>query len=438
MPAPGSVARLLLALCGTLLGWAASPAGAVEQVLEEIVAVVGDEIVLLSEVDEEVLLAQVRDGLDLADTSAVQAHRERTLQALIEQKVLLAKARAEGMRVSREELDRAVETRLQDVRSRFPSEEAFVAQLSREGIAFEDLRATYTRRVEEQLLIAKLIETEIRSRVSVEEADIRRYWEEHREEIPSLPATLELRRIYIDPRKIDFAGEPAVERAEMVQERLRQGEDFATLAQVFSEGPNASRGGELGWFRAGDLDPVLDGAVAGLEPGEVSSVVVSSRGAHLLKLEERRGEEFRLRQIVFLRNEEAARVAARARAESILRRLWDGEDFEVLARTESDDPAAPETGGSVGRVPIESLGPAYRSQLESLAPGEISGIVESEEGFSIFRLESRQGERAATFEDAHEHLREVLEQKEAAELYAEFLEKAREEIYVSIRAESEG
>jgi peptidyl-prolyl cis-trans isomerase SurA len=432
------VARLLLALCGALLGWAVSPAGAVEQVLEEIVAVVGDEIVLLSEVDEEVLLAQVRDGLDLADTSAVQAHRERTLQALIEQKILLAKARAEGMRVSREELDRAVETRLQDVRSRFPSEEAFVAQLAREGIAFEDLRATYTRRVEEQLLIAKLIEAKIRSRVSVEEADIRRYWEEHREEIPSLPATLELRRIYIDPRKIDFAGEPAVERAEMVRERLRQGEDFATLAQVFSEGPNASRGGELGWFRAGDLDPVLDGAVAGLEAGEVSSVVVSSRGAHLLKLEERRGEEFRLRQIVFLRNEEAARVAARARAESILRRLWDGEDFEVLARTESDDPAAPETGGSVGRVPIESLGPTYRSQLESLAPGEISGIVESEEGFSIFRLEGRQGERAATFEDAHEHLREVLEQTEAAELYAEFLEKAREEIYVSIRTESEG
>lgn len=438
MPAQAAVTRLLLALCGALLGWAASPAGAVEQVLEEIVAVVGDEIVLLSEVDEEVLLAQVRDGLDLADTSAVQAHRERTLQALIEQKVLLAKARAEGMRVPREELDRAVETRLQDVRSRFPSEEAFVAQLAREGIALQDLRATYTRRVEEQLLIAKLIEAKIRSRVSVEEADIRRYWEEHREEIPSLPATLELRRIYIDPRKIDFAGEPAVERAEMVRERLRQGEDFATLAQVFSEGPNASRGGELGWFRAGDLDPVLEGGVAGLEPGEVSSVVVSSRGAHLLKLEERRGEEFRLRQIVFLRNEEAARVAARARAESILRRLWDGEDFEVLARTESDDPVAPETGGSVGTVPIESLGPAYRSQLESLAPGEISGIVESEEGFSIFRLEGRQGERAATFEDVHGHLREVLEQKEAAELYAEFLEKAREEIYVSIRTESEG
>jgi peptidyl-prolyl cis-trans isomerase SurA len=433
-----AAAGLLVALCGALLLGTPSPAGAVEQVLERIVAVVGNEIILLSEVDEEVLLAQVREGLDLADTNAVKAHREKTLQALVEQKILLAKARAEGMRVSRDELERAVDARLQDVRSRFPSEEAFAAQLAREGINFEDLRATYTRRVEEQLLIAKLVDAEIRSHVNVQESDIRRYWEEHRGEIPSLPATLELRRIFIDPRKIDFAGEPAVERAEMVRERLLQGEDFGTLAQVFSEGPNASRGGELGWFRAGDLDPVLESAIEGLEPGQISSVVVSSRGAHLLKLEERRGGQFRLRQIIFLRNEEAARAAARARAESILRRLWDGEDFEAVARAESDDPAARETGGSVGSVPIESLGPAYRSQLEGLAPGEISGVIETEDGFSIFRLEDRQGERPATYEDAHEHLRALLEQDQAAELYAEFVEKAREEIYVSIRTESEG
>lgn len=402
------------------------------EILDRIVAVVGDEIILLTEVDEEVLLAQVRDGLDLDDEETVRAYRQQVLEGLIEAKILLAKARAEGVRATRDEVDQSVDRMLQDLRARFPSEEAFAAQMEREGLTLEELRRSYREKVEQQLLISKLVDRDVRSRVEVEPSAVRAYWEEHREEFPSVPAMLELRRILVSARGAAAVDSAATERAGIVLDRLRQGEDFGELARVFSEGPTAERGGDLGWFQAGELEPVLEEAIQALASGEASEVVLSSRGAHILEVRERREDAVRLRQIVFLRDEEAARVGARARAEAILQRLWAGEDFATVAAAETDDAALREHGGLIGMVPVESLEPDHRLQLERLAPGEISGLIENEEGFAIFRLESRQGEREPEFAEIESRLTQVLEQNEAQELYADYVEKARDDTYVTI------
>jgi peptidyl-prolyl cis-trans isomerase SurA len=236
---------------------------------------------------------------------------------------------------------------------------------------------------------------------------------------------------------VDAIDSASVERARIVRRRLENGEDFATLASVFSEGPAADRGGDLGWFAIGDLESTLADAVSGLSAGEFSDVVLTSRGAHILKVEELRDGSAHLRQIVFLRNEEAARAGARSRAESILARVRAGEDFAELARSESDDPTTRENGGYLGEVPIESLGPAYRPVLESLAPGEISPILEDDGGFSVFRVDGREGERDPTYEEVRERLRSLIEQDKAQEVYARYLEDAREETYVENRLPSE-
>ncbi|MGQ0720367.1 MAG: peptidylprolyl isomerase [Candidatus Eiseniibacteriota bacterium] len=419
-------------IAGTLVLAAAVVARS--ELVDRIVAVVGEEPILLSEVDEEVYLARLRSDLDLADSAAVAELRAEVLESKIEERILVEKARTEGIQVSREEVDEAVDRMVADIRGRFRTEEAFQEQLAQEGMNLADLTRLYRPRVEEQMLVRQLMDRLVRSRVSVEERDIRKYWEENSASIAQVPAALELRRILVSLGSTGAVDSAAVERAEIVRRRLESGEDFATLASVFSEGPTAAKGGDIGWFRAADLEPRLAEAVEGLAPGDVSEVLVTDRGAHILQVAERRGkDEVRLRQIIFLRDEEAARASARARAESIRSRLEGGADFAELAEAESDDPVTRGAGGYLGSVPVEALAPSFRTQLESLSEDEVSAIIEDEEGFSIFRLDGREGERAASFEDVHDRIAELLQQQRAQEIYQEVLAEARASTFVENR-----
>jgi len=422
-----------------LVAGAGSPRPSAAEEIDRIVAVVGSEIILLSELDEEVYLAHLRNEIDLENQADVNAYRHEVLDTAVEGKLLLEEARREGLRVTREEVDHAVDGMLADVRARFPSEEDFQRQLAAEGSSVEDLRKGYRQKLQEQLLVRQLVDRTVRSRVSVAESEIRDYWEAHRSEVPDIPELLHLRRILVSLSGTAAADSAAVERMNIVRSRLEGGEDFATLARVFSEGPAASSGGRLGWFDVDDLDPALADAVRGRDPGYVTPVLVTGRGAHILRVMDRREDgRLELSQIIFLRDENAARAAARARAEAIHARLEEGEDFAKVAETESDDPATRARGGDLGAVPIEALSPAYRQALSGLDEGGISDVIEDEDAFVIFRLDGREGARPPTYEEMSDRIQAILEQEKGKTFYDDLVEQARASTYVDLRLDSEG
>ncbi len=407
------------------------------EVVDRIVAVVGDEVVLLSEVDEELYLAGVRGEVKLDDETQLARERAAILDELVEGKILLEEARRQGIRVERTDVDRAVEASIADVRRRFDSEEAFLAQLREEGLSLDQLRSSQRAKVEEQLMVRQLVDRSVRSKVTVADQEVREYWEQHKTEIPRVPAGLSLSRIAIRFDESGAVDSAAVRRAEIVKGRLDKGEDFATLARVFSEGSGAEQGGEIGWLKREDLDPAIAEAVAELKAGQTTGVVVTGRGAQILKVEETDpAKGVRLRQIVFLRDEQAARASARARAEAILAKLRAGEDFATIAKAESDDKASAARGGKLGLVALEALEPAYRTALEATETGAISEIVEDTQALSIFRVDAREGERDATFDDVRERLEEMVRARKGKELYDQLLATAREKTYVETRLDA--
>ncbi len=414
----------------------APPATPPATIVDRIVAVVGSEVILLSEVEEETFLEAQRSGTDLADPDSAKAVREQAFQGLVEARVLLAKAHAEGLRASPDEVERAVATMIDDLKSRFPSEDAFRAQLARENMTEQKLESTYRTRMRDQLDIGKLIDRDVRSKIEIPEAELRAYYDAHRAEIPTLPASLELRRIRVGAHSASSVDSAAIGRARIVRERLAAGEDFATLATVFSEGPEASKGGDLGWFREGDLEPALESVVKAIPTKQYSDIVSSSRGTHILLVEDRDGERFHLRQIVFLRDDAAAKAAARARAESIRRRIQGGEDFVEVAKNESDEGPDTELRGKAVKVPIESLEPELSESLEKLQPGEMSEVLEDPEGFTIFLVESRDGDREPTYDEIRSRLENVLRAEKMEAQYAEYVAKVRAETFVEILPES--
>jgi peptidyl-prolyl cis-trans isomerase SurA len=403
------------------------------ELLDRIAAVIDDQVILTSEVDEEVYFASLRGQLDRNDPAALRQARAQVLEGMIEGKILLGKARAEGIRVGREEIDADVDRMLGELRERFASEEEFEREIAREGTTLDELRVEYRERVEEQIMVRRLVDRSIRSQVEVDDREVRDYWNAHQAELPKIPAQLSLRRILVKLDAKASVDSASVRRANLVLGRLEQGEDFAALATVFSEGPTASRGGDLGWFRLEDLEPQLAAAVASLSPGSATPVVLTSRGAQILKVEERKEDQLHLRQIVFLRDEKTVRAAARARIEGLRARVRSGESFADLARQESDDEATRDSGGSLGAVSLESMRPEYRKALEGLEPGQTSEILEDEEGLSIFHVDGREGEREPTFEDVADRIRYGIEQEKAQKLYTEYLARAREETHVENR-----
>lgn len=448
-PASG-IRTLALALLGLAL--AAGPvrsqdAGTAEadagtghvETVDRVVAVVGDEIVLLSEVEEELYLASLRGELSLRDADAVDQRRKQILDQLVESKILLEEARRQGVRVDRAETDQALEETVADVRKRFPDEQAFLAQLEQEGVTLDQLRASQRGKLEEQIMVRQLVDRQVRAKVEVDEREIRAYWDEHGSEIPRLPARLDLSRILVGLQSEGGVDSAAVRRAEIVKKRLDQGEAFATLARAFSEGSSAAQGGDIGWFLPADLDASVAGALRGVAPGSNTGVVLSPHGAQILRvIEADASRGLHLAQIVFLRDEKALRDVARAKAGKLLDRLQAGEDFASLARAESDDKATAERGGHVGMVPLESLDDEYRKALDGVEPGHLSGLIEDGDGFSIVRVDAREGERDATFADVHDRLAEVLRARKARDLYDALLAAAREKTFVEMRLDAEG
>ena len=434
--------RRLLVTLAFLAGVAvpgAFPGSALAQaeIVDRVIAIVGSEIVLLSEVDEELYLASLRGQLELDDEPAVAAYREEVLTALVEAKLLLVMARREGISVTRDEIDQAVDSMVDDVRQRFPDQGSFESQLEREGTSEKELRDGYRARVEEQLIVRQLVDRTVRGRVNVDEREVRRYWDENRDEIPSIPASMDLGIILVSLKNEAVADSAAVQRAQLVKERLDAGEEFGTLAKVFSEGPTADKGGRLGWFSPSDLDERIAEPLLGLTVGDVTPVILTEAGAILVRVDDMNDEEgtFLLSQIVFRRDEESARAQAKARAESIRRRILGGESFEAVATEVSDDPATAEKGGQLGEVPAEAIDPQYRAALDGLEPGDVSDVVEDPEGFVILRLNSKSGEREPSYDEAHDQLLAFLEQQKSKEFYDELVAQARTKTYVEIRLE---
>lgn len=414
-----------------------SLAGSAEtRIVDRLVARVGGEVVLQSEIEDEMLLEATRSSLDLSDPEVVRKAREGALEGLIEARLLLSRAHEENFRATPEEIEESVERMVNELKARFPSEEAFEAQLVRENVTMDGLRETYRRRMRDQLDIGKLIDKHVRTKVQVEDTEIRSYFETHREEIPMIPASLEVRRIRTQVRGASGVDSAAANRARIVRDRLRRGENFSSLATIFSEGVEASKGGDLGWFRRGDLEPGLEAAIESLGPGEVSDVVSSALGTHLFQVESRDGERYRLRQILFKRDDETAKRAARSRIEVASRRVAAGEDFVAVAAELSEEAVEPAERGRTVRIAIDALEPGLRTKLESLQPMQVSEILEDPEGFTLVRVESREGEKAPTFEEIRERLEAVLRQEKSEKLYDEYVNKVRSESVVEVLPEA--
>jgi peptidyl-prolyl cis-trans isomerase SurA len=413
----------------------ASPAGT-EQLVDRVVAVVGDTVLLLSDVQSELQQIEAAGQEVPTDPAAREAFADQIMDARINDLVLLEAARRAGIEVPEDQVDQMVDDDIDAVRQRFNGDEILFQQaLASSGITLDAYRAQLAGQYRDRQMIEALVGQRLRSRARplVSEDQIREVFEAQSGALGIRPANISLRQVIIAPAASDSAREAAQREAAEVLQLLAEGEDFEVLARRFSDDTGtAEHGGDLGWFKAGRMVPEFERVAFALRPGETSGIVPTDFGYHIIRLERVRGPERQARHIL-IRPEvsDADRTLARQRADSVVTAVREGASIVALA-PRYDTPAGEV---EIARIPIERLPPAYVGALTSAQAGEVVGPIEitgpAGSSWAVVEVSARQAEGAYTLDDVREQLRTRLQEQEMIE---ELVAELRNEVYVSVIA----
>lgn len=404
------------------------------ELVDRVVAVVGDTALLLSDVQEEV--AQLRaSGRPLPDDAEGQAAMvQQIVDARVDELIALQAAKREGVQVSDQEAGQLVDREIAEIRGRFPSEEAFRAALAQSGFTPEEFRAFRMEQNRSRIMVQRFIARRMGDaiRPAVSEEEIRAAFEARQGQLGARPATVSLEQVIVEPVPSDSAKAAARREAEEVVAELRSGGDFEVLARRFSDDPGSKeRGGDLGWFKQGQMVRPFEAVAFALRPGDVSGIVETQFGYHIIKLEKVRGGERQARHIL-IRPEvtDADRARARERADSVLAAARAGASMATLA-ARYDTPADQRYAED---VPLDRLPPAYGPALQGATAGSVVGPIQVEAGTNgagwvIAKVLERQEAGAYTLDDLRDQIRQALQQEK---IQRQLLQELRGRTYVNI------
>lgn len=243
---------------------------------DRIVAVVNSDLIMLSELKRDLLPDQERlrklySGEDLE--RRLKTAEAMAVTKMIERKLQLQAAKNKGVDVSDQEVTQAVQ------------------EMKKQGETLNSADANTTRSIREQLTLMRVVDREVRGLIMVADSEMKRYYEEHRDRF-AYPEEYQLSQILIKPRTPDGLS-IAQGRAEALLATLKQGEPFEDLALRFSDGADASRGGRLGLVRQGELIPALEQALTSVQVGQITGIVETAEGLHIVRVDDKKPRQFR-------------------------------------------------------------------------------------------------------------------------------------------------
>ena len=423
--------KLLLRLPFAALILSASLAAGAAQTIDRIIAVVNDNVILQSELEQQIRIAQSEMRDRGISPPPVDALRSQVLERLILMRLQTDRAKEAGIKVDDRELNEV----MNNIATQNKMSLAQLAEsVKGEGMDFTALR----EQVRQQVLANRVRQKEVDSRVVVTDQDIDQFLAASGNEDQT---EYHLAHILV---AIPDAASPEVRdkartKAEGVLKRLQAGDDFAQVAITSSDGQQALQGGDLGWRKSSALPSVFANAVPKLKAGEVSGIIEASNGYNIIKLVERRdaGErqtvtETQSRHILLVPNTIRSEDATHAQAFELYDRLKKGADFAELAKKYSDDPGSKNSGGELNWQPPGVFAPEFQEKVDALKDGELSQPFHSQFGWHIAQVEGRRT-RDVTVEARRGRARQAIMQRKDAEEYEAWLRRLREEAYVEYR-----
>ncbi|MDX1617472.1 MAG: peptidylprolyl isomerase [Balneolaceae bacterium] len=419
--------------------------------LERIVAVVNDHIILKSEVDQQVadymLRMRQQTGQEIDFSKELWYS---VLQNIVDRYVLLDKARQDSVTVTDEQVDQQINQRINQVVNQMGSEAAVERQL---GKSIVQLRSDLRENYREEMVVQQFRQQLMRD-VTITRPEVREYFERiPADSLPTIPEQVALSQIVKIPPPLKDAEQGAFDLAQQLRDSiLTHGKSIEELARRHSDGPSASNGGRLPLMSLDDLVAEYSAAASALQPGDISKVVETTFGYHIIRLNRRVGDKIDTNHILITIDKESYNDQAAIDSLNVLRdSVLNNPDvsFAALARKHSDDPQTAPQGGRILNpqsgerlIPLPSLDPAlYRIVLLLEEAGDISEPKpfntgsgnQSRTAYRIVRLDNRITEHVANLKQDYERIKNIALQQKQFRHIQNLIEKLKEEIYVEYR-----
>lgn len=440
---------IALILVGASLGAQETSLASTDAVpLDRIVAVVGEQPITRYDIQERILQKQQLGEIRQlpTDSAGMAALETQVLNEMIDDELLLLKAKDLAVVVEDADINNTIDLQIKSIRSRFSTESEFRAELAKAGLGTPE---QYRQFLVQQLRRRETIDRTKRALQeagkiipsNVTEAEVAAAFEENKQFMPPMPASVTFRQIVINPKPSDTARAAARAKAESLLVDLKSGADFATLAKRESMDPGSKEtGGDLGWQRRGVFVPEFDRWLFGpyaLRPGDLSPVVETPFGFHIIRVDRAQPAEVKARHILIRPQVDSAQVEkARLEADSVLALWQSGVDFDTLAKAHHDYANKEETT-FLTPFPRDSLPAEYQAAFAGEKAGDLTTFqIPSPTGvpkFVVAQLVSEDAGGERTLDDMRTFVRQRLAQQRGLERY---LQSLRRETYVSVRLDS--
>jgi peptidyl-prolyl cis-trans isomerase SurA len=400
--------------------------------IDRVIAVVNDEAITQYELDDarSIVLQQLKQ--QNVQQPAADVLDKQVLERLITERALLQHAKDSGIKVDDTQVERAIQRIAEDNKLTL---DGLRQALSREGVTY----VKYREDVRREIIVQRLREREVDARITVSDAEVENY-------LATIKAQsggeVEYRLAHILVVVPEQASAEQIEakrrRAAEASKNLSDGADFGQVAAGFSDASDALSGGNLGWRPGARLPTVFAETVRGMKVGDVSPVLRSAAGFHIVKLIDRRSQnepalvdQMHVRHILIRVNEITSEADGKAKIDRLKDRLDAGAKFEDMARLNSED-ASSAKGGDLGWVSPGDTVPVFEEAMNKLALNQVSAPVRTPFGWHLIEVLGRRKQDISA-DRARMQAQLAIRQRKSDEAFQDWVRQTRDRAYVEVR-----
>ena len=398
--------------------------------VDRIAVIVNDDVITQRELDKRVVSVTKmlqRQKTALPDRNVLE---RQVLERMIMEMLQAQFAKDSGLRIDDAQLDKTILRIAQQ--NKFDTVAAFRAKLEQEGTDFKEFR----EEIRNEIISVRLREREVDSKLVISENDVDNYLS-NQERQEGKGEELQLAHILVVVPEQASADKIQTyrSRAEQALAKLRSGSSFAQVAAGYSDAQDALKGGELGWRPADRLPPLFAEPLQKMKPGEVSDVLRSPSGFHIIKLLDRRSKntpvvitQTHARHILIKTSELVSESEAKTRLQELKQRIDKGANFAEEARLHSEDGSAPQ-GGDLGWLSPGETVPEFEKAMDALKVGQVSGLVQSGFGWHLIQVLERRNTDVSV-EQKRQRARNAIRTFKSDEAFQDWLRQLRDRAFV--------
>jgi len=400
--------------------------------VDRIVAVVNDDVITQNDLNERVNLVvkQLQRGGSQIPPSDVL--NRQILERMINDLMQVQLAKENGIKVDDATLDKTIDRIAQENNLSMTD---FRAALDRDGVKFPRFRED----IRQEILLSRLREREVDNNVVVTDAEVETEMaREAKEATSDSEYRLSHILIMVPQQATPDQIEQRRRRAVLALSELRKGSNFAQVAATYSDAPDALQGGNLGWRSSARLPQLFLDVIDKMQPNDVSDILRSPNGFHIVKMLEKRGkaaatgvQQTHVRHILIRPKDGLSEAEAKVKLEELRKKIVAGADFGEVAKTNSDDSSASK-GGDLGWVAPGDTVPEFERAMNALRDNEVSQPVQTPFGWHLVQVLGRRSDEMST--DRKKILaRQAIRQRKADEAYQDWLRQSRDRAFVENR-----